>query len=251
MKKLFLLLFILVFSIEAFAINACELNYLNAKEHLKKFEKDNQLWFLKLKEMELNSNFIQKLEPLEQDLKGAINEGIFLAKTSEKTYVLKMIPNNFYLDSYGYKILLQKHFADLGVAPNVRGIFALDDLKGLKSKFPEIGERSNIGVLMEYIPDGKVIKQIRIGTNSAPDLSSLPRDEVFRSEVREKLKFIEKNLNDLEVRANASDDLQIMINPKGDVHLIDFDFYQWNFDREERRRVFKKNNFSNILSLFK
>lgn len=247
MKKLFLLFFLLIYSTSLFALSACELGYLSSEQHLNHFVEENKIWFLKLKELELEASSVLKLSELSQDVKGAVNSGIYLAKTDRGEDVLKMISDT-YLDKYGYKILLQKHFAELGLAPKVKGIFALKDLNGLKAKFTQINTYSNIGIMMENIPEGKVIKQAWIGTANAPDLSHFPQDDAFKSKVREKIKLIEKSLNDLQVK---TDDLQLLVTKKGEVHLIDYDFYEWSFDEFERERLFRKNDLSNILSLFK
>ena len=230
----------------AWGLGPCELQFLTSQKHLEYFEELNSLWLLKIKRMELESSRVSRLSHLEQEVEGKLAAGIFTAHGKDGESVLKVLKKNKTLDKYAHKILLQKHFGDLGLAPKVKGVYALEDLKGLKEKFPEVNPDTNLAILMEKV-EGKFIKKISVDAGNRPDLSGLPDSPEFKAKVRDRLKLIEKSLNDLEV---ATYDIQVMITKEGDVYLLDYDFYDWTADVVEREMGFRPTSMASLIDLF-
>jgi len=227
------------------AQSPCEIYFLSSPEHIKLYTDKNQSWFSRIQELKPKGNFIHSISELPQEIKGRVSVGIFRAETPEGDYVLKLLPEEAFLDMYGHKILLQKHLSNFGLAPKVRNVYFKESLDALKAKFDQVSPHTNIGILMEEV-DGTMIKQAFIEKGKIPNLSQLPRSPEFNQIVRSNLQSLEKALNDLEVSVL---DAQMIITNSGEVKLIDFDFYEWSIDpimRENRVEA----NFDNILELF-
>lgn len=197
---------------------------------------------------------IGEISVVKNDLDGKISTVFeYIHPTSDKKEFLKILPSNIKLENYQYKLLLQDHFAEMGLSPQIKHIFNEDAIRALRSTHDyEISEFAKLGYSMEKLTPGITIKDV-ILRNNVKSHEMFPKPLNFLSNdkidvIENKIRKIEDIFNKLEVKV---EDAQFYITKEGDVFLIDFDYYEWTPDIAKRQKNFKPIDFEKTIEYLK